>query len=442
MNMPMIQDVISNDMCIACGACIYACGEENIKNKYSDYRCAHEVLIIDDKKCNDCKKPCESVCPSIEVNYVEFMKNHFLSPEKELRIGPVGAVKTGYAKKHRDNGVSSSGGVVRALIVNALESGQKVICLYGEGKNYRPHLITELETVKKIPGSIYHSVSFTNCIHILKELDSPCLLVSTPCQLEGVEKYILNIEPELKNKIALKIGLICGWMFSDHGVQAFAKYNKINEPLVDMGYRGESQAGNLKLKTKSMLYSYDRRVFNTFNELLNYKACFSSPVNRLRCRICQNHTNVLADISVGDAWLKSNKGEKRSLIVIRTNAGSKVIEQMSNNGQLILEKGSVEDIVESQSANLVFGNTAMKLQQYLRNKNIFVPRFIFHRAQQYDLVLSRGENIIFRFEFVLRNLLRNGRYEKFKFMYFIRHMRKLLRQYTSAGIRRWLRKIS
>src|SRR5690606_37960767 len=108
---------------------------------------------------------------------------------------------------------------------------------------------------------------------------------------------------ELSEKIALIAGIICGWMYSHHGIRAFSSYKNINQEIKDVRYRGEDKVGKLKIFTNDEVHTFDRRKFHSFKEILDYRASFSTDVNRLRCRLCQNHLNVTADIAVGDAWL-------------------------------------------------------------------------------------------------------------------------------------------
>ena len=299
------------------------------------------------------------------------------------------------------------------MVAVALDSGQPVICLgKSEGKEYEPMIFRKREDLSRIPGSIYHGVSFVQAIPLLREVDRPCLLVSTPCQLEGILKFSQQCEPELRSKIALSVGLICGWMYSDHSLKAFAKFKRIEGEIIDAGYRGEDEAGMLKITTEEEgIQKFSRSVFGSMSEMIDYRASFSLPLNRLRCRSCENHVNVLADIAVGDAWLARHRGDKLSIIVVRTEAGERALSDLQAGGGVHLTPAEDGDLNESQSENLVFGTEARRLKRYMRKRSIKVPEADF--GDDPDDGEARG----FRYEFAMRRAVRAGRYRLYRMMY-------------------------
>ena len=426
---PKIAKVVEDDMCIACGACLYACPEQVVTSHYSQVRGAYEVKIVEPSKCADCWQPCDQVCPSIEVNFVNLLNNKNTID----RTGNIESIYLGYSLTHRYNRTSSSGGIIRAFIYDAITRGQPVICLGQIEEKYQPIVLTALQDLEKIPGSIYHGVSFTKCIKLLQEIKQPCLLIATPCQLEGIYKYISQIEPTLRQKIAVTVGLICGWMYSDHALQAFASYKNIPGTIIDARYRGEDKVGLLKIKTETKEYKYNRRIFANIKESLDYKASFASPMNRLRCRVCENHINLLADIAVGDAWLSRKKSEKLSIIITRTKLGEQALSSLASQGDLVLEQGLDSDINESQSPNLVYGYVARKLNIYLQNHQVITPKFIFtdYLAPKAVGLLSLLE---FNWEMSMRKIIRRSDYKKYRQAYFSKNLLKFLKNWLKLQI--------
>ncbi len=410
---PRISRGIRQDMCIACGACICACPVGNLRPAYSKVRGAHEVEIIDPGKCAGCQAPCDSVCPSVEVDFARLGR-------RSGRMGPVEAIYLGYAPKYRFNGVSSSGGVIRACVADALEAGRPVICLAKSECGYEPAILRGLEELDNVPGSIYHGVSFVKCIELLRSLETGCALVCTPCQLRGIRRFIEQVEPELQGKIALVVGLICGWMYSDHAIKAFAAFKGIREPIIDARYRGEDKVGLLKLTTKSSQYSFDRRKFASFRERIDYAASFSSNMNRLRCRLCQDHVNVLADIAVGDAWLERKGSEKLSVVIARTPKGLEAISRLREKGDLVTEESGEADIIESQSAELVYGTTARKLAVFLAGRGVGAPEFTFAEDMA-PMEPGRKERLRFAYEMICRYFIRGGHYSAYRALYVLRY---------------------
>jgi len=430
---PRILEVVADDLCIACGACIHACPEDVVEPFYDRGRGAHEVRVTDAKSCVPCPAPCDDVCPSIRVDLLGLLGGD--APAVLDRVGPVESIHLGHAPQHQWNGVSSSGGVIRAFVADALRRGVPVIALAqqeasegagsGEG-GYAPALLESSDELSRLPGSIYHGVSFTRCIGLLRGLRRPCLLVCTPCQLEGIRAYLRRCEPGLEAKLGLVVGLICGWMYSDHALSAFAFQKGIGAPLIDAGYRGESQVGLLKLVTAEGTAAFDRRRFDDFAAELDYRSSFGAPMNRLRCRLCQDHLNVLADVAVGDAWLRRTGGRKLSLVVTRTPRGRDALAALADAGLVVLERAAAGDLRESQSDDLVDGESARKLAAFLAERGVVAPRFEFGAADP-EPALARVDRWRLRFELVLRALARGRRYRLYRWLYLARQPKPLRR---------------
>ena len=84
-------------------------------------------------------------------------------------------------------------GVVRSIISQALEEDKDVISLCKTKENFPAHyeavLFDDITNINKLPGSIYHSVSFFEAISHIENSKKEIVLVSIPCHLEGITKY-------------------------------------------------------------------------------------------------------------------------------------------------------------------------------------------------------------------------------------------------------------
>ncbi len=412
---PLLLKVICDDMCIACGACILRCPNNVIEPTYNKKRAVHEVKINKFDFCYGCSR-CDKVCPSINVNFSELLNLSKQRPHIQ-RMGPLNSVQIGYAPEYQFDGISSSGGIIHALLVDAVEQNKPVICLGKLNDGYGAIHVKTIADIEKIPGSIYHSISFTDGIQLLREVDRPCVLVALPCHLEGIRNYILNVERELIKNIDLTIGLICGWMYSHHAIYAFAHYKNIKAAIRDVGYRGEDKVGTLKLYTINTQHSYSRRIFSSIKEWIDYRSSFSRTMNRLRCRVCEDHLNILADIVVGDAWLKNYTNEKTSIVLIRNQNGDSALKELKKKGKVILNEGSIEDIIESQSENLVYGRSAQLMNAYLKTRHIITPELSFGEDQRQRHVLKFHHRIFFAYELFMRRIVQKSRYNFFRFAF-------------------------
>jgi coenzyme F420-reducing hydrogenase beta subunit len=309
------------------------------------------------------------------------------------------------------------------FVQKALSEGMPVVCLGDTGHEFRMMRLDNIDDMQKARGSIYHSVSLHDTIDLLRDSPRPALLVSIPCQLAGIKKYIQTVEPALESKIAMIVGLICGWQFTDHAIKAFAAHNKIKPQPERTEYRGEDRAGKLKIHNETgQVLTYDRRVFENKGELNIYKSSFARYANRMRCRICQDHLNVLADIAVGDAWIKAAEGRKLSIIDVRSSRARLWFDNMVNDNQIVITgTGGIPELEESQSSNLVYGITARRLSAYLHGKGRLVTRFIYKEGINPVPPLGADEKISFDIEMLLRSTLRKGLYRLYLALYIIRN---------------------
>jgi coenzyme F420-reducing hydrogenase beta subunit len=422
MSLPKIQEVVDNDLCIACGACIEACPKDVVAASFNAYRGAAEVEIgTDGQPCLGCPAPCDSVCPSLVSDLRK--SEDLLQTEEGVRFGPIKRASLGFANPHRFNGISSSGGIVRAIIYDALDRGEAVVCLAGDGAGgYVPERLEKPEDLERVPGSIYHSVTFAGAIDLCRTSGSPCVIVATPCQLAGIDNYIRTQEPSLERSISLRVGLICGWMYTTHSLGAFASYKGIQEPVANALYRGEDEKGLLKFTAEGKTHSFPRRDFSSKKEDQDYRASFSSVMNRLRCRVCEDHLNVLADVAVGDAWLRRKEGEKTSIVLARTELGCQRIRELELSSKIELEDSdAANDLLESQSRSLVLGTDAKEMASWLRSRGKITPQFLYDDAPAtLPKTLPLKTRIKYSIEMILRRIVRSRHYRLYHRLYRIR----------------------
>jgi len=186
----------------------------------------------------------------------------------------------------------------------------------------------------------------------------------------------------------------------------------------DFRYRGGDKVGKLRFDSPGgVTHSYSRREFRTFTEKLDYRACFGRFLHRIRCRLCRDHINILADVTVGDAWLERFQREKVSLAVARTTRGKEALEEAAGLGQIALREGHRGDIAESQSEDLAFGISAEIMGEYLKGRDFPVPEFTFS-GYGADIPSITGETRIgWEKESRLREVVRRGHYRTYRLLF-------------------------
>lgn len=425
---PLIQEVVENDLCISCGACKEVCTKENLSSKFSVKRGAWEVEIKDINVCRDCDEPCKIVCPSIGVDFIaqrEALGSDLEAGDtsKPKRDGWINSTYLAKSTRFGDGAVSSSGGVIRAMVDYHLSIGNNVLCLGWDllSQRYAPILLEEEKDLECVPGSIYHDTSFEGTIDLLRSSDKPVLVVAIPCQLSGLLQYINYRERDLGKKITLVVGVVCGWSYSHHSIRAFSSHNNLVSPEIEKTtYRGGDRYGKLKIHSDGNVYEFERKNIIGVRQQLIYKSSFSRDFNRLRCRLCENHLNMGADLIAGDAWLDRNS-DKKSVVASRTNRGEQALQQLNNEGLVVLEDATFQDFIESQSGNLVYGSAARKLNNILTKKGIVTPLYNYDDSSE-SVDVTSMDKFVFAVERVRRYFGRRN-YKIHLFLYVLTNFR-------------------
>jgi coenzyme F420 hydrogenase subunit beta len=358
-----LQGVIDSGMCIGCGACVAADGTVSLTLDTSrlSYRPSH---ASDERAA--------SVCPAVAVDFDMLHEKVF--PGKTP--GDHGVVEKVLLAQSTDldrNMAASSGGLIKELLHSYLDTGEVdgvISIVHTGGIDYRPQLITDPAELDRLPGSIYHALPFDDALKILRENEGRFVLIGIPCQFEGIFSYIHKLEPALADRIHTTVGLLCGWQYNHHALRAISRYKGVDpDQLTDVSWRGGGPVGRLRLPTPTKTTTVSRRVD------FSYQVAFDRSFNIPRCHLCINHSNFLADIVVGDAWLPSTVYTKSgiSLLICRTEATAQRIGELTEAGRIVSADVTVDEITESQTRRVVFGDFAYAYQEYLAQHGLPHP---------------------------------------------------------------------
>lgn len=359
-----LSGVIASGMCIGCGACEMADGEVRVSLN-------PKSLVYEPETPGSAAAA--AVCPAVKVDYAGLQS--WLFPGAD--IGPYGAVRSVHLSQSTDNDrnvKASSGGLIKEVLRHMLRSGQidGVIALdHVTGIDFAARLVTEPDDVDALPGSIYHNLKQTRALELLRDTPGRLALVGIPCQLEGLWQWVRTSEPALREKVVLTVGLLCGWQYSHHSIAAMGEYLGYDpEEIADISYRGGGPVGKLTVTTNSGdVHTASRRVD------FGYQVAFDRHFNTTRCHVCVNHSNFLADFVVGDAWLPSTVFTKTgvSLVICRTELAERVLADLVTAGSCVSIEVGTDEIRESQTDRVVFGEFAYAYADYLHSLGGHVP---------------------------------------------------------------------
>lgn len=400
-----LRSVLDNDLCIACGACAVA--DPSIELKLHP-----EKLIFEPSHPGN--QAAAEVCPAVEVDFTRLQDLLFPGAE-QTPYGVVHSVMLAQSTDYERNLKASSGGLIKELLVELLSRNDvdgAIVLQHVAGLNFEPGLITEVSEVDTLPGSIYHNLPKHRALELLREHEGRFVLAAIPCELEGIYNYVVKREPRLRERIHTTIGLLCGWQYSWHSIRAICELKGVDpDRIVDISYRGDGPVGKLRIVTA------DGKVTTTSRRLdFGYQVAFDRTFNTPRCHLCVNHSNFLADIVVGDAWLASTLGTKTgiSLVINRREESDKLVRTLAERGRVSFTEVTVNEIRESQKPSIAFGNFAYAYADYLDELGRHRPRMegpnrpaaqpvgrreveTFHRELQRKLSLQRAR----RYRFLL-----------------------------------------
>jgi coenzyme F420-reducing hydrogenase beta subunit len=416
-----LQGVISSSMCIGCGACEMA--DPSVKVTLNPKKLIYEPESPGGPEA-------AAVCPAVRVDFEGLQDRLFPGQE----VGPYGVVDAVYLAQSTEldrNVKASSGGLVKELLLALLADDEVdgVIALdHVAGVEFAGRIITDSSEIDNLPGSIYHNLRQTPTLQLLAETPGRFVVVGIPCQLEGLYTYVFRNAPHLRERIHTTIGLLCGWQYSHHSLRAMGEYLGYDpQQIEDVSYRGGGPVGKLTVKTSDgETYTASRRVS------FGYQVAFDRHFNTPRCHLCINHSNFLADVVVGDAWLPSTVFTKTgiSLIICRKPETKAIITDLEARGRIVTYEATTDEIRESQTDRVIFGEFAYAYADYLDEIGVHRPD-MDGPNKGHGTLRPRREVTKFHRELVRKQrLMQAGRYQLLRVRKATLELRKFVSRYT------------
>ncbi len=356
-----ISRVYTQKLCMGCGTCRSACTKSAIRIVLNE-RDGLYMPMVDKNKCSDCGL-CVDVCPGLSVDFNQLNFEVFGRQPEEAWLGNHIGLCIGHASDYEIRCNSSSGGVITALLIFALEHGIIDGAMVAKMKEDRPlepevFLARTSEEIISASGSKYCPVPTNMGLREILGSEGKFAVVGLPCHIQGLRKLeIMN--KKLKDRIALRLGLMCSNNTTFLGTEYFLKKWGIEkEQVKEIRFRDRGWVMNyntlaiLKDGTKRILPRGGNRGGSLFQSILHkytYHYDFVIP----RCLTCCDHTAEFSDVSFGDPRLPElTRSEKagKSLIVSRTQIGEDILRRAECIGSIYIGgKISVRKFFKGQS---------------------------------------------------------------------------------------------
>lgn len=330
-----VATVVQHRACCGCGACTVACPVHCIEFVYGK---RFNYPKIDAERCVECGK-CLEVCPS------EFLLH---GTDPGFCDKPMEASYDCYLIHSSDDGIrldSSSGGFITGMILHLMEKGFADGGIVARSKPKWPLIsesliATDRETLLSARASRYAPVS--SCVTLAEVLKQPgrYVFVGTPCMNEALTK-LQELLPELRERIVLKIGLVCAGMSSHLSTKAYLELYGVN--LADVRriyYRGGGWPGRFRAYGDNGLIL--DKPYN--DQLVHLISCD----HYLRCYNCLDHWAKWADVAVSDPWcgeMVANECKGWSAVMVRTERGQEAVARAIDSGAMIADSITVRDML-------------------------------------------------------------------------------------------------
>ncbi len=331
-----IQYVVDHRLCTQCGTCVVVCPFDAIEMRETPSGMLEPVM--DDDKCVPCGK-CLKICPGFTVE-LDLPKS--VDPFK----GVVCAAYVGHARNEQVRSKGQSGGVVSALLLYLLESGQVdtalVTKLPPDGSlRSRPMLARTRSDILVAQGSKYCPVALNTALKDVAA-DDRIGVVGISCQIHGIE-MLTRHQNALKDNIKYKIGLFCDRTLLYTCIDMMAENAGLGRAeIAGLEYRSKARNG-WPGEVCFQLDSGESRFFQS-SLRTRLKDYFTPP----RCRLCFDKMNIFSDLSVGDAWGISEGAKGDSVVIARNDKAVSLIKDACNNGFLKLRAIDAKLIFKGQ----------------------------------------------------------------------------------------------
>ena len=321
-----VQVVYDTGLCTQCGTCVALCPNDAIQMQLDNN--TGYVLSVDGDLCHDCGL-CYEICPGHTVDF-EYLSNRFLGDGIDnWRIGRYLSTHVGHTIQEKLRWEAASGGIVTALLIAALKSGEidgALVTRMDPDSPLEPQTIlaTTEEQIYDARGSKYCPVAANLGLRDILNSDGKFAVVGLPCHIQGLRKAQTK-NHRLREKVALTISIFCGLNMSPLGTSmTFHRYGIAEEDVKDIRYRGAGWPGGMQVELndgKTFTKGY-RTYFDT--HFISYEMH--------RCNLCTDSFGELADISCGDAWLPEFTGsddQGTSVVVVRSHRGKEFLSSHS-----------------------------------------------------------------------------------------------------------------
>lgn len=363
--------IVRDGLCHRCGACVGFCPSGTLGLDAH----AYPTQIAECTRCNICVE----ICSGARVDYPTLGRMLFGEAYRwGDRLGVVHSAFVAHANDPEIRRGGASGGVVTQLLAHWLEEGVVRGALVTVEDPNEPALgrgiiaRTRAELLASQQSRYATAPSFAALKEIARE-EGPFAVVGLPCQVHALRQRQL-MDSRWKQRVPRVIGLLCHYNLPFESSRALAA--RLAPPgarLARVRFRQRDERGWPHNTTQFWFTDGSHwrcplgpaQIFNL--------AAYTAPLGR--CLLCFDAAAELADLAVGDPWIRGPDGRWKycdpagwSAVLCRTPAAESWLRDAERAGRLTLrpidpaevEAGQFEMMTEKKE------RTALRLRVYRR----------------------------------------------------------------------------
>lgn len=334
-----------SELCNRCGSCVGLSGGKIVfDNKEGKY--LPKILAdIDDKLADRMW----TACTGQDFNFPEYTR-HFYEKASHFHeyTGAYENIYIGHSTNEEIRRNSASGGIISAVLIYLLEKGDidgAITLRMSHDKPWlsEPFIATSKAEIMEAAQSKYTISSVNEILPEAEKFKGKLAYVGIPPQVQSIRKLQKINDPSVKN-IKYIFGPFYGNTLYFSSIRSFLKtygekdYSKITK----LYFRHGEWPGNMRIEMQS------GRVI----ELKKFHANYLIPFHVLKNSLyCTDFTNEFTDISGGDAWapVYEERGKGFSMIISRSDAGQKILDEMTKAGLLFTDKITEDEAIKMHS---------------------------------------------------------------------------------------------
>ena len=334
-----------SELCNRCGTCVgLSDGAIRFKNREGNYL----PDIVNELEDNVYDR-IWNACPGQNFDFPEH-REHFYNdaPHFNIFTGPYRQLQIGYATDPEVRASGASGAILSSILIYLMDKKRidgAIITRMSHTKPWltEPFIATTREEILEAAQSKYIITSVNEILEHSADFKGKLALVGLPGQVQSIRKLQKAGDPVVSN-ISYIFGPFYGNTLHFSSVKSFLRSHgeRDHTQIRKLYFRHGEWPGNMRVEMES------GRVI----ELKKFHANYLIPFHIVRNSLyCTDFTNEFTDISGGDAWapVYEERGKGYSLVIARTETGSRMLEEMEKDGKLELQKLSEKECIEMHS---------------------------------------------------------------------------------------------